>query len=777
MPTTTLRTNRTVDLAVLLLAAACSSGPGPSHTARPGPVVNEQTAHDQPVTDSAYEGQAATQFRTPGVLPDLDVRALRFVGSTLYAGTASGLARLRNDGSGFDAVAIAGSGPVVDLAVLGGDRVVAARPDGIHTLSTSGAPADDWSVASGSVAAVATHAGAVLIGTGQGVSTIDAGGTTPIAAEQGFRVQDLAVSGDVLFIATASGVRRYDLAASAPLGDLHAPGRLPDDDVRALAVEDQGSVLAAAAKGLARIAPDGSAATITLPGPGALPYGDLLAVDARGTDVLTGHGIGAALQGAEQRHYYHSERWIPAEKVTAVAIGPDGSRFLGTPAGISRITPEKTTLADKAGTFETANAAHWRMDGFIDDQVVYADPWDHTGTPATHDKDNDGLWTEMNVAAWCFAYKATGEQSYYDKARKALDTMLLEIDVPSATFVDRGMPPGFVTRSLVRSDEGAVFDEKKSEDNWHLQTYKGKTYYWKDDTSSDEITGHFFGIPVFYDLCARSDAERADIAKHVDEVMGYIVDHGDRLIDLDGKPTTFGDWTGLSNAVDGLGDCLAHKRDNCVSALGGEGWLNSMEILGYLLASWHITGDNRYYDEYERLAIDERYGDMVPIKDTTLTVTSRTAGNHSDHELAALSYYTLLRYEPDPGRRARWLQSLRDFYSYEKPERNALELAVMASALPDTNINDAAQTLRQWPLDQRQWLVDNSQRRDAKLDIAKDRFGDAQFTTVFPYDELPTMEWNGNPYQVSDGGDGRSVQSPWPYLLPYWMLRYYGAIQ
>ncbi len=657
------------------------------------------------------------------------------------------------------------------------NQLVAARADGVHTLTPAGAPADDWAVTGQSIAAVATHAGKVYVGTDQGVSSVDAGGTTAIAAEQGFAVRDLAVSGNVLFIATGSGVRRYDLSANTALGDLHAPGKLPDDDVRALAVADDGSVLAATAKGRARIAADGSSATVTLPGPGALPYADVLAIDARGGDVLTGHGIGAEFEGVSERHYYSSERWIPAERVDAVALGPDGSRFLGTAAGISRITPQKTTLAKKAADYETANAAHWRMNGFIDDQVGYADPWDHSAPPATHDTDNDGLWTEMNVAAWCFAYKATGDKGYYDKARKALDTMLLEIDVPSATFVAKGMAPGFVTRSLVRSDEGAVFDEKKTQSNWHLQSYAGKTYYWKDDTSSDEITGHFFGIPVFYDLCAQSSAERADIAKHVDEVMGYIVDNGDQLIDLDGKPTTFGDWTGLANAVNGIGDCLSHHYDNCADSFGGGGWLDSIEILGYLLASWHVTGDSRYYDEYNRLAIDERYSDMVPVKDTTLTVTSRSAGNHSDHELAALAYYTLLRYEPNPDRRAKWLQSLRDFDGYEKDERNTLELAVMASAMPDANISDAARTLREWPVDQREWLVDNSHRLDAKLDPQKDRFSDAQFTTVFPYDEIATMEWNGNPYKVSDGGDGRAVQAPWPYLLPYWMLRYYGAIQ
>jgi hypothetical protein len=79
------------------------------------------------------------------------------------------------------------------------------------------------------------------------------------------------------------------------------------------------------------------------------------------------------------------------------------------------------------------------------------------------------------------------------------------------------------------------------------------------------------------------------------------------------------------------------------------------------------------------------------------------------------------------------------------------------------------------PADWREWLVDNTHRVDAELDVP-DRFDDPQFKTVLPYDEIRTMKWNGNPFAVSGGGSGGSVQSPWPWLLPYWMMRYSGAI-
>ena len=167
---------------------------------------------------------------------------------------------------------------------------------------------------------------------------------------------------------------------------------------------------------------------------------------------------------------------------------------------------------------------------------------------------------------------------------------------------------------------------------------------------------------------------------------------------------------------------------------------------------------------------------MIPIVDTTLTVVATGIVNHSGHELATVAYFTLLRYEPNPDRRAIWIQSIRDFYGWEKGERNALEIAMMSSAIEDPAAVDAAQMLHEMTLDWREWLYDNSHRQDAETDIL-DRHDNEQFTVTFPYNEIRTLKWNTNPKAVSGGGNSASVQAPRPWLLPYWMMRYYGAIQ
>lgn len=776
-----------LSLPVALLFASCSSpDPTPASTGNPPrpppptPAVNEQTTHSSVHTDQSFQAEVVTQFRTTDKLPDLDVATLAIAEGNTYAGTPTGLFACPSTGNAFAPISLQGSGPILDLATLQSSKLLIARKDSIEVLDILSSTSELWTATSQDIRAVAAHGSDVYIAHGQGLSLLTASMESPIAAASGIAARDVVISGDVVWIATASGISRYDIPSDQMLPVIQGVTMLPDPDVRALTrTQDGQELLAATAKGLARIQADGSKATLVLPGADALPNADLKAVSEAAGEILTGHAIGATAMKIGHRDHYHSLRWLPDEAVTAVVLAPDGTRWIGTHQGISRIAHTPMTLADKAAAFELQNEKHWRMDGFVSDSVNYADPYDLNATPSASDHDNDGLWTEMQVAAWCFAYAHTKDESYYQRARKAMDTMLMLFDVPAETFAEAGKARGFITRSLVRDDEGALFMDKASQSNWHKQDFKGHTYYWKDDTSSDEYVGHFFGIPIFYDLCAKTDEERQAIRDRIDSAMSYIVNNGYLLPDLDGEPTTHGHWKDLAVAADGdIGACLATGNPGCFESYGGGGWLNSMEIMGHLLAAWHITGKDEYYYEYDRLAIDERYGDMVPIKEHTFTVTNRGIANHSDHELASLSYYTLLRYEPNADRRAKWIESLLAFYGYEALERNALEHALIVSAVEKhDDLPMAVQTLMEWPMDQREWLYDNSHRLDVLVDEDNDRFDKPQFTTVLPYDEIRTMKWNGNPYAVVGGGNGKSVQAPWPYLLPYWMMRYYGTIQ
>lgn len=543
------------------------------------------------------------------------------------------------------------------------------------------------------------------------------------------------------------------------------------------------SVFAASGDEVAFIVPEQGVQEIWRAEPLGMPAAPVTALAASEGLVGLAHPIGLSVLDLKSGRFehFHSERWLPDENVHDIAFSPDGSIWAATAKGLARIFKTEIMLSEKAERmFEKLNRYHWRMDGFVSSGAYFPDPWSE-GPPVLWDDDNDGQWTEEAVAAFCYAYAVTSDKRYLDAARKAVRNMLLLIDVPAKDFEAAGLGKGFVARSLVRDDEGEVFASKATQPNWHRVDYEdGHTYYWKDDTSSDEVTGHFFGLSLFYDLCAQTDEEKAWVASGITALADYILRHGFTLPDLDGKPTTHGDWSPakIAIAVDGLEACVdqGYSLIDCLNAWGGGGFLDSIEILGAMLAAWHVSGDPRFFQAYETLYSDYRYGEVAMFNENVLTWTNRSFANYCDHELADLAFLTVLRYEPNPQRRERFIQSMLAAWSWELGERNPLKTLAMASAVYDVpGLAEGVQTLVDYPEDLRAFLFDNSHRMDVTRDVP-DRFGEPQFTTVLPYDEIQTMRWDYNPYRIRGGGDGRMRLSPAFWLLPYWGLRYYNAI-
>jgi len=79
-------------------------------------------------------------------------------------------------------------------------------------------------------------------------------------------------------------------------------------------------------------------------------------------------------------------------------------------------------------------------------------------------------------------------------------------------------------------------------------------------------------------------------------------------------------------------------------------------------------------------------------------------------------------------------------------------------------------------MDTIEWAVANSHRLDVPTDPLGDRFKRRQSLIVLPYDELPMMKWNGNPYSLDGGNGGRGEDDGAYFLLPYWMGRYHRLI-
>jgi hypothetical protein len=439
--------------------------------------------------------------------------------------------------------------------------------------------------------------------------------------------------------------------------------------------------------------------------------------------------------------YFAGERWLPDDRVTG--LGFDGtSTWIETPKGFARIAYAATTLAEKSRAFvERVQSRHNRWGLTASSQLRV--PGD-LSTNQLVSTDNDGLWTAMYVAAECFRYKVTGDRAARDNARRGMDAI---VRLETITGIR-----GFPARSFIKVGE----DLQPADGEWHDTPDRG--WRWKGDTSSDEIVGHYFVFPLYYDLVA-SDVEKPALRGVIERITNHILDHDYQLVDLDGQRTRWGRWGPQAIWDD-----------------PDETGLRALHILSHLRVALHLTENaqyrTRYQQAYDELVNTHKYHLLT--RNQKIMVPGHI--NHSDDELAFLSYYALLRYETDPKLLDTYKQSLERSWQIERPERNPLWNAIYAAGTGAREFDraESLRTLREIPMDTISWTVSNSQRQDVPIDTLSDRFNRRQALIVLPYDELPMSKWNGNPYSLDGGNGGRSEDDGTYFLLPYWMGRFHG---
>lgn len=441
--------------------------------------------------------------------------------------------------------------------------------------------------------------------------------------------------------------------------------------------------------------------------------------------------------------YLAGKRWLPDDQVTGIGFEGEPKNYsvwVETPKGFSHIDYKQITLAEKSKAFvERIQKRHVRW-GMTSDSHLQT-PGD-LSTNKTVSSDNDGLWTQMYIAAEAFRYAVTKEAGARANAKVGFEAMLR---LETITGIS-----GFPARSFIKIGE----DIQPKDGEWH--TTPDGQWRWKGDTSSDEIVGHYFGYAIYYDLVA-DEAEKQKIRGVISRITDHILDHGYHLVDVDGKPTRWGWWAP---------DEIWEDPD--------ETGLRALHLLAHLKTAYHITSNARYQQAYEELITKHRYHLLT--RNQKINYPGHV--NHSDDELAFLSYYPLLSYEQDAKLRAVYLESLERAWQVERPERNPLWNFIYAagSGAKEFDQEDSIRTLREIPMDQIEWTVTNSHRLDVPIDPLSDRFNRKQALIVLPYDELPMSKWNGNPYRLDGGNGGRSEDDGAYFLLPYWMGRYHKLI-
>ena len=453
----------------------------------------------------------------------------------------------------------------------------------------------------------------------------------------------------------------------------------------------------------------------------------------------TKHGMFNYYLPSHTIQYFAGKRWLADDHVKGIGFDANVI-WVETARGYSRIEYKAVTLAQKARIFEDRIRARHVRHGLTASSHLRI-PGDLSSNQ-TVSSDNDGLWTAIYVAAECFRYRVTGEAEAREFARQGMQAIMRLEEMTGI--------PGFPARSFIKIG----LDEQPRDGEWH-PTPDGQ-WRWKGDTSSDEIVGHYFVYPIYYDLVA-DDEEKRKIRALVERITNHIIDHGYRLIDVDGKRTTWGWW--------GPDEIWADPDETGLRAL---------HILSHLRVAIHITGDPKFQAAYDELINQHRYHLLTRNQKINLP----TKINHSDDELAFLSYYPLLLYEKDPELRRIYQQSLERSWLAERPERNPLWNFIYAAGSGNAEFDrrESISTLLEIPMDLITWTINNSSRLDIPIDPMSDRFSSRQSLIVLPYDELPVMKWNGNPYRLDGGNDGRSEDDGAFFLLPYWMGRYHKLI-
>ena len=469
--------------------------------------------------------------------------------------------------------------------------------------------------------------------------------------------------------------------------------------------------------------------------------------------VWLGSDQGAARFDSKAKHpwdrwqYFHGRRWLQDDSVQSIAVEEIGfgrKAFIRTKTGISLIEWRPMRLDEKAKLFEERVEARHVRHGMVADSQLRV-PGD-VSTSVTHDNDNDGLWTAIYLGAQAYRFAVTRDPLARERAQRS---MQLLIRLEEITGI-----PGFPARSFVSTNEPVP-----TSGEWHPTP--DKQWLWKGDTSSDELVGHYYGYALYYDLVA-NDPEKEQIRAVVSRITDHLIRNDYDLIDLDGKPTRWGEWS---------------ERFFETEEGKYEAPLRAIELLSFLKTAHHITGEKKYATAYEG-RIQRGYAQHMRLY-------RRWIGggeiNFSDDELAYLSYDPLLRYERDRKLRRIYLDGLRFTWKQVRSDVNPLwnyiSVASGAGRMWRTIRDESYRTLDRIPTDMIEWTMQNSHRADVILVGEKDRFDRAQLASVLPPDERLVHKWNNSPYRPDGGSNGGREDDGSYFLLPYWMGRYHGWVQ
>jgi hypothetical protein len=505
-----------------------------------------------------------------------------------------------------------------------------------------------------------------------------------------------------------------------------------------------------------------------------LPVNDLTAIETLGGHLWFGSTDGAFMKRTDSGfNYYVSARWLPGDRVINISAGPDSSVLILTDKGLGKIVFESMTLEQKATFYEKIVRQRHIRYGFYSDYTSIKNTDVSTAENGPHDSDN--LWTSMYLAGELFRYLVTHDAEANANYHESFDAM-------ERLFTLSGIP-GLFGRCIER--RGLVEFREEYRKNIEAYWYPGyartpsswrhspdSAWDWRGSASSDQADGQYFALTMVAQYSDDS-ALRLRAIHLIDQLTGYILENNLSLIDANGRPTLWGLW----------GPEYVNRFPNMV----GDKKLYSSNIISYLQIAWHFTGKEKYRDKALELLYKDHYLQNLarPVREIGPAPASADAWskelsggwNNSDDEMYFLLYWGLYPYALSDSLKEQYGSAIRDHWEAKRSAKDGL-WNLMYGAITGTTKDDLPETLwelQRMPLDLIDWPVHNSQRKD--LIFLPPNNLEQTTRDVLPPDERPQNKHNRNLFDLDEKGN------PWGelgggdvFLLPYWLGRYFNAI-
>lgn len=679
----------------------------------------------EPIADEVFLQEVARRIETEAPLLAVAVH-----GGTAYVGDERGVHRV----DGGKLVATGGpQSPIQRLRVLG-ETLWAVGSEGVWRYAGG-----TWTrVASGPYVDVCLHLGEVIVASEEHVYLLDGSSLDPLNKRPSR--------------APILGVQSYSetiyVRHSDRLGLLH-DGRFQYDDVADWNELPLGSktrdmlvlgsrLFVPTDRGLGVLR---GSSWHTVLGTDGLCYEDTTCVAAgfsRDYWIGTTRGAIRAVNGEFQ--YFGYAAWLPHEKVNAIAAG-DHTVYMATDGGLGIIAYEPVTLQKKAAWYKR----HFREWDMIRLGLVTLLSPNPDGTYSRGFGDNDVGYTCHYLNGLCFEYAVTGDPAVRDEAVDIFKTIKWSEEITPIL--------GYPARSICAIEEpgnrgktgsaGRPAEWNRSEDG---------LWYWKGDTSSDEVVAQIYAVSLFHDLVAKG-IEKEKAVEHLERIIGHIVDNGWVLRDLDGKPTVWGQWSP---------DFIFSPYHT------DERGLNAVQALGFMAVANSLFPSDKFQKARQQL-IDWSYLRVTLRQKITFPGYTRF-----DDRLAFLSFYPLLRYEKDPAVRGPLMRSLQRSWEVKRIEQQTwFNFIYGALTGNDCDNAKAVNHLRLYPLDCTGYSYTNSHRHDLQNPAGYINYLE-NWKPLTPRD-VGWQRWNRS-FQQLDSQRGGTILDPSGWLDAYWMGRYYGMI-